>query len=215
MSLTAEVLAKFCASEFDVDYASALSAARKFMSSQPLEFSSKKAEKLYDELKTKINVEKLRATGKGGKLTTDDIRSAAGEETKRKAPSEFSHHSARELAEKEGLTPSDFPEEKRSGKPIESPLSSGCTKRITVADVRQMMIALGNTDETVALSLFTSPGVYKAAKDAGLSPSAFNVSGKISKADVTAAIQAKKMESAVNPFEVIEETETEMATVED
>lgn len=211
-SLTPEILARLSVDHFGADYADALAKWSASLDAQPKTFASKAAEKLYNELKPSG----VRATGRGGKISIDDVRAAAGLETKRKAPSEFSHPSALELAQKHGLTSADFSDASRTGNPTQSPLASGCVNRITISDVRRTMVARGLGDSDVAASLFTSPGVAKAAREAGLSPSDFAVkAGKISKADVTAAIQAQKMASEPNPFAAIEETQEAMATVEE
>jgi hypothetical protein len=181
MNLTPTMLARLTAEHFGVEASEALKVWTSVIESQPKQFASKAAEKLFNELKPSGVV----PTGRGGKISMDDVRAAAGIETKSKAPSEFSHNTAKTLADTKGLTDDDFPDSKRSGNGTQSPLASGCSKRITIADVRRMMVEKGLADQSDADALFTSPGVAKAAREAGLSPSDFTVKGgKISKADV-------------------------------
>jgi len=204
MAMTPQMLARFMEENFDgVEFDDALSKLTAFLDSQPKKFASKAAEKLYEELGRPTGIV---ATGRAGAIGIDDVRAAAGVETKRKAPSEFSHHTAQKKAIEAGLSASDFPDSKRSGTGTQTPLASGCAKRITIADVRRMMIEKGLADQDDVNSLFTSPGVAKAARAAGLSPSDFAVRGSISKADVD-EMKARRMAKVEekNDFEEIEE----------
>ena len=183
------MLARLTAENFGVDEAEALKVWKKAIEAQPKTFASKAAEKLFDELGKPIGIV---PTGRGGKISADDVRAAAGVETKRKAPSEFSHHTAKTLAAEKGLTPADFPDSKRSGKGTQSPLASGCSNRIAISDVRRVLAEKGLADQSDMDALFTSPGVAKAAREAGLSPSDFATkAGKISKSDVDSLIQLR------------------------
>jgi len=210
--MTPQMLARLTAEHFNVDQAEALKVWSKVIEEQPKQFSSKAAENLYKELKPTGIV----ATGRGGKISIDDVRAAAGIETKRKAPSEFSHHTAKTLAVTKGLTPSDFPDEKRTGTGTQSPLASGCAKRITISDVRRLMVEKEIADQDDTNALFTSPGVAKAARDAGLSPSDFAIkSGKISKADVESLKQLRTPKPVVATEENFEELEEEEEDLEE
>jgi len=210
LNLTPKMLARLTVEHFGADADEALKVWTSVIESQPKQFASKAAEKLFGELGNPSGVV---PTGRGGKISADDVRAAAGVETKRKAPSEFSHHTAKTLADEKGLTAEDFPDSKRSGNGTQSPLASGCSNRINVADVRRVMVEKGLADESDANALFTSPGVAKAARDAGLSPSDFELKGgKISKADVESLKQARvavkpdedftELEKTENPFDI-------------
>jgi len=104
---------------------------------------------------------------------------------KKSPPSDWDSKNAKELAEENDLTPNDFPIEERNGRTLKSGLV-----RISVNDVRRKAGTLDNLGEKA----FTSPGVYKLAQEHNLSPSSFNVKGRISKSDVQKLISKMKTE---------------------
>lgn len=215
--MNATTLANFLAAELKVEPSVMLAAVTKFQAQLPRVFSSKKAEKFFAENGSPANV----VASSNGKVTMDDIRTAVGIETKSKLPSEWVSAAASDLAAAKGLKLSDFPETARSGSTVKKALASGCIHRISIQDVRKIM--LENGDVTVAATFFSSPGVHEAAVAAGLSPSDFAVSGrKIKKDDVKmkiaelAALTVAAPESEESDEEsAYSEPETETAAVDD
>lgn len=217
MALTPETLAKLSVDFFGAEMEDALTKWKSYFSRRPINFASKVAEAEYKQyLAEGLTMSPIVATGRNGKVGVDDVRAAFGVQTKRKAPREWSSPAAQTEMLRHGLTPEDFPEDARTGTPIQTPLASGCTHRITIKDVRQLLIARGQADDSIAETFFTSPGVFRRAKENGLSPSDFGQrDGTISKAEVDVMIEARKPKKAVKTFEEAVEDEVEDSEFEE
>lgn len=99
---------------------------------RPNAFASSKAKSYCDEVGA--DVHKIKPTGKGGKITIDDIRKCIGEEPKKKI-NLFASTAARKLAEENDLKIADFSPEERTGRR----LKSNNQKTITVEDCRKKL----------------------------------------------------------------------------
>lgn len=142
-------------------------------------FASGKAKEAYDALDEDDKVLVI-PTGTNGKVTIDDVRLVLGEEVKGKGTPSWASKVARELAEKNGLTPDSFSEDERTGELFKS---TGKPK-ITLEDVkRKIGDNFGN---------FSSPGVAKLAREASVTEKDFPGMKVIRKADVQALIAHRK-----------------------
>lgn len=81
---------------------------------RPTMFSSPAAKKFAEDHK-EIDISKITGTGKGGKVSIDDIRVFIGEQSKIKPVNLWGSSSAKELAEKHSLKESDFTEDEKTG----------------------------------------------------------------------------------------------------
>lgn len=195
--MNTELFVKFLAAELKQNVSTVESALNKFYESQPLSFSSKKAEEAYDEAVAGKTLKKniVVGTGPSGKVTMDDIRKATGVVAKgAKVPSEWVSTAAKELADEHGFIDTDFNEDDRSGKPTKAPLASGLEHRISIEDVRKrILIKAQDAGEDVTelkRKFYSSPGVADLAEKNDLSPTDFDVKGeKITKSMVDAKIK--------------------------
>lgn len=195
-------LAKFLSEKLGVKEADALSAIETYQKTN-LHFTNKFVQQYWSD----NGSPEVRGSGPNGKVKMDDVRRALGEETKSKTPDEFASTSARELADGYGFDSNDFTEDLRSGSATKAPLASGLRKRITIQDVRSLAVANGLADETESAKLFSSPGVAKLAKEAGLSPKDFDIKGREIKREDVKDLIAKLATADANPFDEIESEE--------
>lgn len=116
------------AKEFDLDLKKVQNLVKDEIPLAPV-FASKTARELAKEKGLKAS--KIKATGKNGKITVDDVRIAAGEEPKKKVENLFASTAGKKLAEEHGLTQDNFEESEKTG----NPRKSGSIT-ITIEDVK-------------------------------------------------------------------------------
>jgi len=99
---------------------------------RPDGFASPKAREFFERMG--LDRTKIKGSGKGGKITIDDIRVASGEPSKKKI-NLFASTSAKKLAEENSLTEDDFLPSERTGRR----LKSNNKKTITIYDCRKKL----------------------------------------------------------------------------
>lgn len=166
----------------------------------PSPWASAKAKEL--GLKTKVNPYKVKATGKGGKITLNDLRSFLGEENPKK-PSAFASKQAKDLAKENDLSEDDFSDDERTGNPRKSGEIT-----ITLNDVRNK---LGIKVEKKPKSPFASPKTKQFAEENDIDPTKIEGSGKdgrITKKDIETYMKTLEEEDEEEESEENDEDES-------
>lgn len=101
---------------------------------RPSAFSSPAAKKFAEEHSDISKISQISGTGKGDKITINDIRVFIGEESKQKTVSLWGSSAAKDLAAEHNLKEEDFAEDDKSG----APRKSG-KKSILISDIKKKM----------------------------------------------------------------------------